>query len=96
MRCAVAGAALVLLAGAVGCSGQPSIGLSPTEPSPTATEPAGRRYALPERMCDKVDVTALKDLYPEEEREDQHLLNTDDACSTAVIAGPGRVVWQQT
>lgn len=92
MRRAVAGAAIVLAVGVTGCSTQPSPEPSPIEPSPTATEPAGRRYALPERMCDKVDVTAFKDLYPEEEREDQHLLNTDDACSTAVIAGPGRVV----
>jgi len=42
-------------------------------------------------MCDRFDLTALKDLYPEEEGEDQHLLNSDRSCATAAIA-PGRVL----
>jgi hypothetical protein len=101
MRRTVIGAVVALVVGAAGCSGQPSpepsVEPSISESTPSATEASapddsGRRYALPEKMCDKVDVTALKDLYPEEEPEDQHLLNSERSCATALIAGPGRVL----
>lgn len=87
----------VPVVGATGCSGpstDPSIEGSGSSPSAveSTTPDGGPRYRPPEQMCDLVDLTALKDLYPEEEGEDQHLLNSDQSCATAAIAGPGRVL----
>lgn len=96
---------VALVAAVAGCSGSstepsftPSTDASGSSsggvdtPDGGDTPDLGPLYGRPERMCDVVDVTALKDLYPQEEPEEQHLLNSQRGCDTAVIAGPGRVL----
>jgi hypothetical protein len=83
--------AVLVVSGCSDPSTDPGSGGTSAATSPSAAAD-GVRYALPEQMCAVVDLTALKDLYPEEEGEDQHLLNSEGSCATAVIGGPGRVL----
>ncbi|HEY7225962.1 MAG TPA: hypothetical protein VH561_20475 [Micromonosporaceae bacterium] len=74
------------------CSSSPGESVpSNTPPASTgpleSSSPGWTRYAQPAKMCDAVDTAALKDIYPTEEPNSEHLLNTSRSCSTALIDG---------
>jgi hypothetical protein len=83
----LAALAAVLLLAVAGCA------RSADDPAPatsaTPTVPTGTSYALPAKLCDKVDSTALQDLYP---TPDEPLLDTSISCDTALIAASDRVL----
>jgi hypothetical protein len=88
-------ALLALLAlGAGGCSGPPG-GPAPTlTAGSTAPSPStgwGTRYALPARMCDTADLTALTELYPHENLDSVLRVNSSRACHTTIDAGARRL-----
>lgn len=90
-------AAAAIAVGVAGCSpagtdqgtGQPGAGTSasPARADPTrATHPpdSDKVYALPKSMCVAADLSAMTDLYPQQ--EEKPLLDTARTCGTAVLS----------